>query len=67
MINLHILKMQIFHELPWQPFFKNPCNFVKKKRTEKYLHTVTVFVSFRNMIVFFGPVLNEKFLNIFFI
>lgn len=37
MINLHILQMQIFHELPWQPFFKNPCNFVKK-RTEKYLH-----------------------------
>lgn len=50
MINLHILQMQIFHELPWQPFFKNPCNFEKKKkRTEKYLHTVTVFVSFRNI------------------
>lgn len=32
MINLHILQMQIFHELPRQPFFKNPCNFVKKKK-----------------------------------
>lgn len=31
MINLHILQMQIVHELPWQPFFKNPCYFVKKK------------------------------------
>lgn len=31
MINLHILQMQIFHELPRQPFFKNPCYFVKKK------------------------------------
>lgn len=35
MINLHILKMQIFHELPWQPFFKNPCNFVKKKKKNR--------------------------------
>lgn len=35
MINLHILQMQIFHELPWQPFFKNPCNFVKKKKNRK--------------------------------
>lgn len=32
MINLQILQMQIFHELPWQPFFKNPCNFVKKEQ-----------------------------------
>lgn len=32
MINLHILQMQIFHELPWQPFFKNPCYFVKKEQ-----------------------------------
>lgn len=32
MINLHILQMQIFHELPWQPFFNNPCNFVKKEQ-----------------------------------
>lgn len=35
MINLQILQMQIFHELPRQPFFKNPCNFVKKKKKEQ--------------------------------
>lgn len=35
MINLHILQMQIFHELQWQPFFKNQCNFVKKKKKNR--------------------------------